>query len=170
MAPSVRRRRAGIIAVALSSVLLLAGCTASGSAAEDFPGRPVEADAEPVDVGEGPDDAGDEGGEDEEAEEAVDPMEPNDSPEVIWWAEGAQLALIISGSSSCPSVGQEIRVLDEGGEGNRVAITLVERPEDEVCTMDFVPHTTLFWTPYEISTTEELLVEVAGTEVTVPVK
>jgi hypothetical protein len=97
-------------------------------------------------------------------------MEPNDEPIVVWWADGGQLALTISGSSTCPVVGNEIRVLEPAGEGNRVAISLVEYPENQVCTMDFVPHTTLFWTPYDVTTTEPLFVEVMDTEVEVPVK
>jgi hypothetical protein len=36
--------------------------------------------------------------------------------------------------------------------------------------MDFVPHTTVFWTPTDVTTTEPLTVEVAGTTVTVPIK
>ena len=67
-------------------------------------------------------------------------------------------------------MGEEIRVLEEADEGNRVAIDLVQRPDDEACTMDFVPHTTLFWTPYDVTTTEPLVVEVAGYEITVPLK
>jgi hypothetical protein len=46
----------------------------------------------------------------------------------------------------------------------------VQRPEDEICTADFVPHTTLFWTPTDVSTTEPLTVEVSGYEITVPIK
>ena len=56
------------------------------------------------------------------------------------------------------------------GEGNRVAIDVVKRPENEACTMDLAPHTTLFWTPVEVTTTEPLTVEVLGTEVEVPIK
>ncbi|MCD2441583.1 hypothetical protein LQ757_04760 [Agromyces sp. SYSU K20354] len=172
MAPSVRLRRAGLIAVAISSLFLLSACTPPSGAAEDFPGRPVPEEAPVVDVGAGtgPDEAGVPGSEGEGAEEAVDPMEPNDEPLVVWWADGGQLALTISGSSSCPVVGTDIRVLEPAGEGNRVAISLKEYPADQVCTADFVPHTTLFWTPYDVTTTEPLFVEVMGTEVEVPIK
>ncbi|GAA1815556.1 hypothetical protein [Agromyces neolithicus] len=170
MAPSVQLRRSGLIAVAFSALFVLSACTPPGGAAEDFPGRPVADEAPVVDVGAGEDEAGVGGDEGEEAEEAVDPMEPNDEPIVVWWADGGQLALTISGSSSCPVVGNEIRVLEPAGEGNRVAISLVERPADEICTMDFVPHTTLFWTPYDVTTTEPLVVEVMDTEVEVPIK
>ena len=147
MAPSVRLRRVGLAAVALASVFLLSACNPSGNAAGNFSGLPV-------------------------AEEEVEgpAFEESEEPQVAWWEEGGQLALVIYGSSTCPSVGQEIRVLEPAGEGNRVAIDLVQRPEDEVCTMDFVPHTTLFWTPVEVTTTEPLIVEVAGFDVEVPIK
>ncbi len=169
MAHSVRLRRAGLIAVALSSVFLLSACDPPPEAAEDFAGLPEAEEATVVDQeqGSGGDEAGVEG---EEAGEAVDISDPDGSPYVIWWAEGEQLALVFYGSSACPTVGEEIRVLDEADEGNRVAIDLVQRPDDEVCTMDFVPHTTLFWTPYDVTTTEPLVVEVAGYEITVPLK
>lgn len=153
--------------MALVSVFLLSGCNPSGQAAENFSGLPVAEEAAPVDVDP------ESGGEiDDPAEEEVEgpTFEESDQPQVAWWEEGGQLALVIYGSSTCPTVGQEIRVLEPAGEGNRVAIDLVQRPDDEVCTMDFVPHTTIFWTPVEVTTTEPLVVEVAGFDVEVPIK
>ena len=167
MAPSVRLRRVGLAAVALASVFLLSGCNPSGQAAENFSGLPVAEEAAPVDVDP------ESGGEiDDPAEEEVEgpAWEESDQPQVAWGEEGGQLALVVYGSSTCPTVGQEIRVLEPAGEGNRVAIDLVQRPDDEVCTMDFVPHTTIFWTPVEVTTTEPLVVEVAGFDVEVPIK
>lgn len=153
--------------MALASVFLLSGCNPSGQAAENFSGLPVAEEAAPVDVDP------ESGGElDDPAEEEVEgpTWEESDQPQVAWWEEGGQLALVVYGSSTCPTVGQEIRVLEPAGEGNRVAIDLVQRPDDEVCTMDFVPHTTIFWTPVEVTTTEPLVVEVAGFDVEVPIK
>jgi hypothetical protein len=167
MAPSVRLRRVGLAAVALASVFLLSGCNPSGQAAENFSGLPVAEEAAPVDVDP------ESGGEiDDPAEEEVEgpAWEESDQPQVAWWEEGGQLALVIYGSSTCPTVGEQIRVLEPAGEGNRVAIDLVQRPDDEVCTMDFVPHSTIFWTPTEVTTTEPLVVEVAGFDVEVPIK
>ncbi|MGH3703298.1 MAG: hypothetical protein ACRDT9_01595 [Agromyces sp.] len=160
MAPSLRLRRAGLFALALSSVFLLSACNPPSGAAENFPGVPTEAEADTVDVDSGTDPAGD--------TEEIPSSEGG--PVAVWWADGGQIALIVSGSSTCPVVGEQIRVLEKAGEGNRVAIDLVERPEDEVCTMDFVPHTTLFWTPVTVTTTEPLVVEVADKEITIPVK
>jgi hypothetical protein len=167
MAHSMSVRRAGLVAVALASVFLLSACNPSGNAAEDFPGLPVVDEAAPIDVD--PESGGET---DDAAEEEVEgpTFEESDRPQVVWWEEGAQLALVVYGSSTCPTVGKQIRVLDEAGDGNRVAIELVERPEDEICTMDFVPHTTVFWTPTDVTTTEPLVVEVAGDSITVPIK
>ncbi len=170
MAHSVRVRRAGLAVAALASVFLLAAC-ASGAAAENYSGLPVSDGAGAAEGGEGEsgETEGGEGGE-EAGEGAIDEEALGEEPQVVWLREGAQLAVVIGGSSSCPSVGERIRVLEKADQGNRVAIDLVERPEDEVCTMDFVPHTTVFWTPTDVTTTEPLTVEVAGTTVTVPIK
>lgn len=171
MAHSVRVRRAGLAVAALVSVFLLSACASGAGPAEDYSGLPVS-DEQAAAEGE----AGEAEGESEvegEAElpaGAIDEEALGEGPQVVWLEEGAQLALVIGGSSTCPSVGRELRVLDKADEGNRVAIDLVERPEDEVCTMDFVPHTTVFWTPYDVTTTKPLTVEVAGTTVTVPIK
>jgi hypothetical protein len=170
MAHSVRVRRAGLAVAALASVFFLAAC-ASGAPTENYSGLPVsdeEAAAE-GEAGEG-EGEGEVEGEAEVPAGAIDEEALGEGPQVVWLEEGAQLALVIGGSSTCPSVGEKIRVLDKAGEGNRVAIDLVERPEDEVCTMDFVPHTTVFWTPTDVTTTEPLTVDVAGTSVTVPIK
>ncbi|MDQ0576482.1 hypothetical protein [Agromyces albus] len=150
MAPSVGFRRAGFAAVALASVFLLAACAASGSPAEHYAGLPVSEHQE-------------EGGHEEPENEEGEPV-------AAWVGQGAQLAVTIWGSSSCPQVGRNITVVEPAGEGNTVAIDLVERPEDEVCTMDLAPYTTVFWTPVDVTTTEPLRVEVGDSAVTVPVK
>ena len=167
MAPSVRLRRVGFAAVALASVFLLSACNPSGNAAEDFSGLPVASEAEPIDVD--PESGGET---DDVSEEEVEGpcFVESDVPLVVWWLLGGMIVVVFFGSSSCPTVGKEIRVLEPAGEGNRVEIDLVQRPEDEICTMDFVPHTTVFWTPVEVTTTEPLVVEVAGYEVEIPIK
>lgn len=152
MASSVRFRRAGFAAAALASVFLLAACAPPTTPAEEYSGTPVS------------DHAGDAEGE-HEGEENVE-----GEPQAAWLGEGGQLAVTVWGSSTCPEVGTDIRVVEPAGAGNRVAIDLVEHPEDQVCTMDFVPHTTVFWTPMTVTTTEPLIVEVFGAEVEVPIK
>jgi hypothetical protein len=167
MATMVRARRVGLMAAALASVFLLSGCNPSGNPAEDFPGVPVADEADPIGVD--PEEGGEESDASEEEEEG-EPFNEDGDPNVVWWEQGGQLALVVWGSSTCPVVGERISVIDPAGEGNRVAIDVVKRAEDEACTMDLVPHTTVFWTPTEVTTTEPLVVEVLGTEVEVPVK
>ena len=115
--------------MALASVFLLSACNPSGAPAENFSGLPVAEEAAPIDVD--PESGGEVDDAAEEEEEGA-AFEESDQPQVVWWEEGGQLALVIYGSSSCPSVGREIRVLEKAGEGNRVAIDLVIRPEDEI--------------------------------------
>lgn len=151
MATSVRLRRAGLAAAALASVFLLAACAPPTRAAENYPGEPVVEHAE-------------------EGEHADEGEHEEGAPQAAWLAQGGQLAVTIWGSSTCPVVGASIEVVEPAGEGNRVAIDLVERPADEMCTMDLVPHTTVFWTPMNVTTTEPLVVEVQDAEVVVPIK
>lgn len=136
------------MAAAVASVFLLSACNPGGGSIEDYSGMPVS------------DHAGDAEGH-EGAEDEV---------QAAWLQQGGQIAVTIPGSSTCPVVGSNIRVLDKAGEGNRVAVDVVERDEREACTQDLVPHTTVFWTPAYVTTTEELVVEVVGETVTVPVK
>lgn len=133
----------------MASVFLLSACNPGGGAIENYSGLPVS------------DYAGD-----AEGNEGA----PEDAVSAAWQQQGGKIAVTIPGSSTCPVVGSNIRVLDKAGEGNRVAVDVVERDENEACTMDLVPHTTVFWTPVTVTTTEELVVEVAGESVTVPVK
>lgn len=141
-------RRAGFAAAAVASVFLLSACNPGGGAIENYSGTPVS------------DHAGD----------AEGNTGSHDGAQAVWLMQGAQLAVTVPGSSTCPVVGSNIRVLDKKHEGNRVAIDVVQRDENEACTMDSVPHTTVFWTPVDVTTTEKLVVEVSGQSITVPVK
>ncbi|MFB2554790.1 hypothetical protein [Herbiconiux liangxiaofengii] len=89
--------------------------------------------------------------------------------QAFWLQEGSQIAVAISGSSVCPVVGSDIKVIEPRGEGNVVEITT--RPvSDGPCTMDFVPHTSVFWTPQNVTTSEPLVVRVGDQEVELPIK
>lgn len=149
MATSVRLRRAGLAAAALASVFLLAACAPPKGAAENYPGEPEVEHSE--ESGEG-------------AEHA------EGEPQAAWVGQGGQISVTLWGSSTCPQVGTDIHVVEKAGEGNRVAIDLKEYPANQACTMDFVPHTTVFWTPMDVTTTEPLVVEVQDAEVIVPIK
>ncbi|WP_394553074.1 hypothetical protein ACDF64_01800 [Agromyces sp. MMS24-JH15] len=161
MATTLPLRRAALAAAALASVFLLAACAPSTSAKTDYPGEPrVEHPVEQDEEGTG----------DTEAEEEEESPEGGEgSPTAVWLQQGGVLAVTVWGSSTCPPVGTNIEVVDPAGEGNTVAITLKDYG-NAVCTMDLVPHTTEFWAPMDVTTTEPLTVRVAGSEVEVPVK
>ncbi|HKH09494.1 MAG TPA: hypothetical protein VKA62_11140 [Agromyces sp.] len=154
-----------LIATVFSSALLLAGCTPGSGPIDDFPGLPV-VEEEEVEGGEA-----EEVVEGDEAEaETEEPAEPTgDEPFVQYLSDGGRLAVTIWGSSTCPVVATDVRVTAEQGAGNAVEVVLPE-PENGPCTMDFVPHTTVFSTPYDVTTTEPLEVTIGDAVVTVPVK
>lgn len=170
MAPHAEVRRLLLASVAVVSALLLSGCAPGSGPIEDFPGLPVideeaeaEGEAEETEEG-GP---SEEETEEDSAEEAPEPT--GDVPVVQYLQDGGRLAITIWGSSTCPVVPTDLRVTAEAGEGNAVEAVLPE-PEEGPCTMDFVPHTTVFSTPADVTTTEELEVTVGDAVVTVPVK
>lgn len=89
--------------------------------------------------------------------------------QAFWLSDGAQIAITISGSSSCPYIATGIHVIKTRSEGNAISVdvpALSNRP----CTLDYVQHTTVFITPGTISTTEPLTIEVMSTTIVLPVK
>lgn len=170
MAPHTDVRRLLLATAAVASALLLAGCASGSGPIEDFPGLPVvEEDAE----AEGEAEDTEEGGptEDEVDEEEVEeePEPTGDEPVVQYLNDGGRLAITIWGSSTCPIVPSDLRVTAEAGEGNAVEAELPELP-DGPCTMDYTPHTTVFSTPADVTTTEPLEVTIGDQVVTVPIK
>ncbi|GAA1062001.1 hypothetical protein [Agromyces bracchium] len=162
-------RRLLLAGLAIASTLLLTGCNPGSGAVEDFPGLPV-AEEEATDEAGGEETELGGGTEEETDEEDVVEAEPTgDEPYVQYLDDGGKLAITIWGSSTCPVVLTEITVLAEAGEGNAVEVLLPE-PETQPCTADFVPHTTVFWTPVFTTTTEPLEVTIGDQVVTVPVK
>ncbi len=140
------RTLAPLTVVAAAFAFALAGCTVTGPT-ENFSGLPDEEQI--VNESEGAADSG---------------------IQAFWLHEGSQIAVSISGSSGCPVIGSDIKVVEPKNEGNTVEIVTVPIPQDKICTMDFVPHTSVFWTPANVSTTQELTVRVEGQELTLPVK
>ena len=167
MATNIDVRRLTLAGAALLSALLLSGCASGSGPIEDYPGLPVveEETDEGADV-ESEDESGAEG-EDEPEEEVAVPT--GDEPFVIYLNDGGRLAITLWGSSTCPVVPTELRVTAEAGEGNAVEAILPE-PPDGPCTMDFAPHTTVFSTPADVTTTEPLEVTIGDQTVTVPIK
>ncbi|WP_382303868.1 hypothetical protein [Herbiconiux sp. UC225_62] len=141
----MKMRTSALLALpVLAASLLLAGCTVTGPT-ENFSGLPDEEHISQES----------EGG--------------DDGLQAFWLEEGDSIAIAISGSSTCPVIGGHISVVEPAGEGNTVAITTMP-VSDGPCTMDFVPHTSVFWTPSRVTPAEPLTIQVDGREVVLPVK
>ncbi|WP_430647797.1 hypothetical protein [Agromyces sp. GXS1127] len=167
----VRRvRRLALAGAAIASALLLTACNPGNTPVEDFPGLPVAEEEATQEAGGEETELGGSTEEETDEEDVVETPEPTgDEPYVQYLDDGGRLAITIWGSSTCPVVPTRIEVLAEAGEGNAVEAILPE-PETGPCTMDFVPHTTVFWTPVFTTTTEPLEVTIGDQTVTVPVK
>ncbi|GGR14418.1 MULTISPECIES: hypothetical protein [Agromyces] len=148
MVSSTGIRRASLAAAALASVFLLSACAPGTSPVENFPGLPEAEHGE----------SGHETGGDESALQAQ------------WLELGGKLAVTTFGSSTCPVVGTDIKVLKPAGEGNTVEIVVPEPDATTPCTMDYVPHTTVFWTPMNVTTTEKLTVLLGDEKFVLPIK
>ncbi|RXZ48148.1 hypothetical protein [Agromyces binzhouensis] len=163
-------RRLLVAGLAIASALVLTGCNPGSGAVEDFPGLPVAEEEAEGEAGGEETDLGGSTEEETDEEDVVDAPEPTgDEPYVQYLDDGGKLAITIWGSSTCPVVPTELNVVAEAGEGNAVEAVLPE-PETRPCTADFVPHTTVFWTPVYTTTTEPLEVTVGDQVVTVPIK
>mgnify|MGYP001807783535 CR=1 FL=1 len=134
------------VTVVAAFAFALAGCTVTGPT-ENFSGLPEL-----------------EHGSTEHPEDGVDGIQ------AFWLQEGSQIAVSIPGSSGCPVIGSDIKVLKPRGEGNSVEIVTVPIPDDTICTMDLVPHTSVFWTPANITTTEPVSILVDGQEIELETK
>lgn len=137
-------RSALVALVATASVLTLAACAPGKAAITDYAGFPP--------------------GEQVATESATD------GPQAMWLRDGGRIAVTLFGSSGCPPVGTHISVLQPKNEGNAVQIDLAAQPADQACTADYAPHTTEFWTPMNVATTEPLQVHVGGEVIVVPTK
>ena len=161
------RVRHGGALLAVLAALALAGC-ASPTEIEDFAGVPLlPVAAEPTDE-EPADEAEAEAG---EAEAELVELEVSEGePAAVYLDYGDRLAIVLWGSSTCPPVGESIEVLEDQHSGNSVRVHVAELPADAVCTADLVPHTTVFGTPENITTTQPLRIDVDGQEIVLPIK
>lgn len=136
-------RRTGAAVLAVAAILGLAGC-AAGSPTENYPGAPA-------------------GGHGEEQGE----VELSGEPEAFYLVNAGAIAVVLWGSSTCPLVGERMVVEEPAGEGNAVRVEVREHPEQTPCTMDLTPHTTVFATPGDVTTTEPLTIRIDDTELTI---
>lgn len=75
-----------------------------------------------------------------------------------WSAEPGLLYVVTYGSSSCPLVAEPEAAVRDGA----VVVTFVEIPPDTVCTMDYVPATSVVAVPSEVDASAEVSVELEG--------
>jgi len=109
-------------AITVIAVLALAGCAQSSTKAlTDYHGEPRGVEAPATHTG--------------------------DTPFSVWLKGGDQFTVTLYGSSTCPPVATQFSLTSH----NHVSLT-VPKPSDKgkFCTMDFVPHTTVFSTPSAI--------------------
>ena len=169
----------GLAATALLAAALgLTACMPGNAPIEHFAGVPmVEQEVTPPSQGEaeGEAEAEDEVGAGPEREEEGGPqmveLEVTEGePQAVYLEDGTRIALVLWGSSTCPPVGSAMNVVGDRENGNSVRVELVPIPDDRVCTADFVPHTSIFWTPVYVTTTQPLQILVGEEELTLPVK
>jgi hypothetical protein len=120
MTASARSRTRAFVATALAAAaaLALAGCSTSTSAVKDYRGEPKGVDAPASSAG--------------------------GAPFSVWLHGGDQFTVTLYGSSTCPPVATKFKLVGK----NQMTITVPDpAAKNKVCTMDYVPHTTVFDTP-----------------------
>lgn len=131
------RKRMGIAAAAIVMVVGLTGCAAGVGSSVQFAGVP-----------------------DGVAEKAL-----TGDPQAFYVSDSGAIAIVLWGSGTCPLIGERMVVEKSAAEGNVVRVDVQATAEDRPCTRDLRPHTTVFPTPNEVTTTEPLTIRVADTEI-----
>ncbi|GAB3393407.1 hypothetical protein GCM10027568_22420 [Humibacter soli] len=115
-----RRRLAHVVmasAVALLTVAALAGCAENSTkAVTNYKGEPKGVEAPPSSAG--------------------------GAPFSVWLKGGDQFTVTLYGSSTCPPVASSYKLTGH----NKVELTIPLPDASKPCTMDYVPHTTVFAT------------------------
>ncbi|KQO97513.1 hypothetical protein [Leifsonia sp. Leaf264] len=133
-------RSAASVALVAATALVLFGCSAQAQS-----GKPID------DYAGGPKGVRAPGGADLE-------------PFASWLDHGDQIALTLYGSSGCPPVGESMRVRSS----NSLVVELVPIAPDKACTADYAPHTTVFATPSDVTTTSDVSILVDDQSITLP--
>ncbi|GAB3809176.1 hypothetical protein GCM10028798_36400 [Humibacter antri] len=120
--PSARPRRFSRVVVASAvagfAVLALAGCAQNSTKpVTDYKGEPKGVEAPASSAG--------------------------GAPFSVWLKGGDQFTVTLYGSSTCPPVPSRFSLTGH----NKVELTMPKAPKNKICTMDYVPHTTVFATP-----------------------
>lgn len=133
-------RRVAAVLATVAAVGLLAGCSSGNGPrgpVQDYPGGPEEIDEEFLVPG---------------------------APQAFYVSDGAGIAVVMWGSSTCPPVADRMVVDALQGEGNTVTVS-VREDFDGPCTMDLAPYTSVFVTPTDIATFEPLTINVGNAEI-----
>jgi hypothetical protein len=94
---------------------------------------------------------------------AQDPSFPSPIPVVGWLDAGAKLAVVLSGSSSCPAYPSSIEVLNS----QHLKLSLATRGT-QTCTADIAPRTYVIKTPSDVDVSREVTLEYGETRVVLP--
>lgn len=125
---------------AIAAVIALAGCSAA-------PGKPVaDYSGEPKGVRPPASSAG-------------------GASWAAWLQDGAQFAIVLYGSSSCPPKVANIAATGD----DTITATLAPAPGG-ICTRDYVPHTTVFTTPDRITKTAQVSVVLPDATLMLPAR
>lgn len=118
------RRRARVVAASVVAglvVLALAGCAQNSTKPiTDYKGEPKGVEAPPSSAG--------------------------GAPFSVWLKSGDQFTVTLYGSSTCPPIASRFKLTGH----NKIELTVAGPPKGRPCTMDYVPHTTVFATPNTI--------------------
>jgi len=145
---SSRFRFAGVVTIAASIALVLAGCSPAGSIATET----IRGVAPGVTL--------------------TDDEGLGETPVAVWTDERATLTVITWGSSGCPSVPRSLEVATDS-----VLVLRFAAPTDQACTADFAPTSHVLTTPSGVGSgavTVEMIFEARqggdSLAITVPVR
>lgn len=130
------RKRVVVAAAAIVMVLGLAGCAAGIGPSAQYPGGPS----------------------------GIDDAALTGDSQAFYVADSGAIAVVLWGSSTCPPIGERMVVEQPAADGNIVRVDVKAIAENQPCTRDLVPHTTVFPTPEEVTTTKPLTIRVADAE------
>jgi hypothetical protein len=87
---------------------------------------------------------------------------PDLAPFASWQSDGERIALTLYGSSGCPPIGESMRVRSS----NSLVVELETIDPNTACTADYAPHTTVFGTPSDVTTTSDVTILVGDETIT----
>lgn len=91
------------------------------------------------------------------------PEHPSGEPQLYWLKDGGQIGITLWGSSTCPPIVESLTQTSS----NAFTAVQAEIPA-KPCTRDLVPHTTVFTTPRDTTTSSDVTIVLNGTSLTLP--